>query len=114
MLSYILKRLAMSVPTVLIVAMLVFGMIRAIPGDPAALMLGDVHDPVLLQQMRHAFGLDQSIPEQFLLWVTHLLHGDWGMSVVRHQPVLDLIREAASNARAFLSDLDRDAFLAGT
>ena len=94
MLSYILKRLAMSVPTVLIVAMLVFGMIRAIPGDPAALMLGDVHDPELLQQMRHAFGLDRSIPEQFLLWVTHLLQGDWGMSVVRHQPVLDLIREA--------------------
>ena len=53
MLSYIIKRISMAVPTVFIVTLLVFGMIRAIPGDPASLMLGDLNDPVLLQQMRH-------------------------------------------------------------
>ncbi|MFP3187253.1 MAG: ABC transporter permease, partial [Paraburkholderia sp.] len=94
MISYVLRRLAMAVPTVLIVALLAFGMIRAIPGDPATLMLGDIDDPVLLAQMRHSLGLDRSVPEQFVLWVTHLLHGDLGMSVVRHQPVLELIRES--------------------
>jgi len=78
---------------VLIVALLVFGMIRAIPGDPAALMLGDVDDPVVLHAMRHSLGLDQSIGEQFFLWISHLLHGDFGMSIVRHEPVLRLIRE---------------------
>lgn len=93
MLSYIIKRISMAVPTVFIATLLVFGMIRAIPGDPASLMLGDLNDPVLLQQMRHSFGLDQSIPAQFAIWVSHLLSGDFGMSIVRHQPVLELIRE---------------------
>jgi peptide/nickel transport system permease protein len=92
MFSYMIKRIAMAVPTVVIVTLLVFGMIRAIPGDPAALMLGDVDDPQLLKQMRHEFGLDRSVPEQFVLWVTHLLHGDLGMSIARHQPVAELIR----------------------
>jgi peptide/nickel transport system permease protein len=93
MLRYIIKRISMSFPTVLIVTLLVFGMIRAIPGDPASLMLGDINDPALLQQMRHMFGLDQSIPAQFVIWVHHLLEGDFGTSIVRHQPVLELIRE---------------------
>jgi peptide/nickel transport system permease protein len=92
MLSYMIKRIAMAVPTVLIVTLLVFGMMRAIPGDPASLMLGDVNDPALLAQLRHQFGLDRSVPEQFVLWVTHLAHGDLGMSIVRHQPVAELIR----------------------
>jgi len=92
MLSYMIKRIAMAVPTVLIVTLLVFGMMRAIPGDPASLMLGDVNDPALLAQLRHQFGLDRSVPEQFVLWVTHLTHGDLGMSIARHQPVAELIR----------------------
>ena len=93
MLSYIIKRISMAVPTVFIVTLLVFGMIRALPGDPASLMLGDLNDPVLLQQMRHSFGLDHSIPAQFAIWVSHLLSGDFGMSIEPHQPVLELIRE---------------------
>ncbi|MFL9959426.1 ABC transporter permease [Paraburkholderia nemoris] len=92
MFSYMIKRIAMAVPTVLIVTLLVFGMMRAIPGDPASLMLGDVNDPALLEQLRHQFGLDRSVPAQFMLWVTHLMHGDLGMSIARHRPVAELIR----------------------
>lgn len=91
MLSYMLKRIAMAVPTVAIVTVLVFAMIRAIPGDPATLMLGDVNDPALLAQVRHQFGLDRSVVDQFVLWLSHLLRGDLGMSIVRHQPVSELI-----------------------
>ncbi|CAG9269963.1 ABC transporter permease [Paraburkholderia unamae] len=94
MIQYVFRRCALAVPTVLIVALLVFGMIRAIPGDPATLMLGDVDDPALLARMRHQLGLDRSVFEQFAIWVSHLLHGDLGTSIVRHQPVLDLIRNA--------------------
>jgi peptide/nickel transport system permease protein len=94
MLRYIVKRTSMAIPTVVIVTLLVFCMIRAIPGDPASLMLGDVNDPVLLAQMRHTFGLDQPLFTQFAIWVTHLLSGDFGMSIVRHRPVLELICEA--------------------
>jgi peptide/nickel transport system permease protein len=91
MLSYMFKRIAMAVPTVAIVTVLVFGMMRAIPGDPASLMLGDISDPVLLAQVRHQYGLDLPVTQQFVLWLSHLLHGDLGMSIVRHQPVTELI-----------------------
>ena len=91
MLSYLFKRIALAVPTVAIVTVLVFGMMRAIPGDPATLMLGDINDPALLAQVRHQLGLDRSVPEQFVLWLSHLLRGDLGISIVRHQPVTELI-----------------------
>lgn len=93
MISWIVKRIALAIPTVLIVTLLVFAMIRAIPGDPASLMLGDIDDPAQLAQMRHSLGLDRTVPEQFAHWAVHLLHGDMGMSIARHQPVLELIGE---------------------
>jgi peptide/nickel transport system permease protein len=91
MLPYLFKRILMAVPTVVLVSVLVFIMIRAIPGDPVALMLGDVNDPQLMREMRAALGLDRPLFEQFALWVSHVLHGDLGMSVKSKEPVLDLI-----------------------
>ncbi|VVD93469.1 peptide ABC transporter [Pandoraea iniqua] len=92
--AYLFKRISMSVPTVFIVTLLVFGMIRAIPGDPATLMLGDLNDPALLAQLRHSLGLDEPWPAQYLHWIEHLLRGDLGMSIARHRPVSALIAEA--------------------
>ncbi|MCX7173974.1 MAG: ABC transporter permease, partial [Proteobacteria bacterium] len=91
MFAYVLKRILMAVPTVVLVSVLVFVMIRAIPGDPVALMLGDVGDPALVREMRDALGLDRPVMEQFFLWVSHLLRGDLGASVKTRQPVLELI-----------------------
>jgi peptide/nickel transport system permease protein len=91
MLAYFFKRSLMAVPTVLLVAVLVFIMIRAIPGDPVALMLGDSNDPQLASEMRAALGLDRPLVEQFGLWANHVLHGDLGVSVRTREPVLDLI-----------------------
>ena len=91
MLSYLIKRGLMAVPTVLLVSVLVFVMIRAIPGDPVALMLGDTNDPQLVREMRASLGLDRPIVEQFLLWVSHVLQGDLGVSVKSKEPVLHLI-----------------------
>ncbi|WP_313388244.1 ABC transporter permease [Achromobacter aegrifaciens] len=73
MLGYLLKRIAASVPTVIVVTVLVFALIRAIPGDPASLMLGDIDNPALLAEMRHA------------------LQGDLGMSIARREPVMHLV-----------------------
>jgi len=89
--SYLLKRIAQAIPTVIIVTVLVFAMIRAIPGDPAALMLGDIDNPQLLAQMRESLGLNRSVGEQFMIWVSHALHGDLGASIARREPVLSLI-----------------------
>ncbi|MDF8360413.1 ABC transporter permease [Achromobacter anxifer] len=91
MLGYLLKRIAASVPTVIVVTVLVFALIRAIPGDPASLMLGDIDNPALLAEMRHALALDRPVGEQFLIWVGNALHGDLGMSIARREPVMHLV-----------------------
>ncbi|WP_088154826.1 ABC transporter permease [Achromobacter xylosoxidans] len=91
MLGYLLKRIAASVPTVIVVTVLVFALIRAIPGDPASLMLGDIDNPALLAEMRHALGLDRPVGEQFLIWVGNALQGDLGMSIARREPVMHLV-----------------------
>ncbi|MGV2862860.1 ABC transporter permease [Achromobacter sp. AGC39] len=91
MLGYLTKRIAAAVPTIIVVTVLVFGMIRAIPGDPASLMLGDIDNPALLAEMRHALGLDRPVGEQFLIRVGNALHGDLGMSIARREPVMHLV-----------------------
>jgi peptide/nickel transport system permease protein len=90
-LGYLLKRIAASVPTVIVVTVLVFALIRAIPGDPASLMLGDIDNPALLAEMRHALGLDRPVGEQFLIWVGNAMQGDLGMSIARREPVMHLV-----------------------
>jgi peptide/nickel transport system permease protein len=81
----------MAVPTLLIMAVSVFVLIRLIPGDPASLMLGDMADPASLADLRQRLGLDQSLPVQFMIWFGNVLHGDLGNSITSSQPVLPLV-----------------------
>jgi peptide/nickel transport system permease protein len=62
MLSYLARRLAMTIPTLLLVALAVFALVRLIPGDPVQVMLGDAADPAQAAQLRAQLGLDQPIP----------------------------------------------------
>lgn len=91
MLRFALTRIVMAVPTLLIVAVSVFVLIRLIPGDPASLMLGDLATPASLADLRARLGLDQSLPVQFAIWFGNLLKGDLGMSISSQQPILPLI-----------------------
>lgn len=91
MLRFALTRILMSIPTLLIVALSVFFLIRLIPGDPASLMLGDLADPVSLADLKHRLGLDQSIVVQCTIWFGNLFHGDLGQSITTREPVLPLI-----------------------
>jgi peptide/nickel transport system permease protein len=96
MLRFLLQRLGMAVPTLLIVAITVFAMIRLIPGDPVTLMLGDMADPSAVADLRRSLGLDQSIPVQFLYWLGNVLSGDFGTSISTGQAVLPLILDRFS------------------
>ena len=69
MLGYLVRRLAMTIPTLLLVAITVFALVRLIPGDPVQVMLGDSADPAQVEQLRRQMGLDQSIPVQFGYWL---------------------------------------------
>lgn len=93
MLTYILKRCLMGVPTVLLVAVIVFALIRAIPGDPAQIMLADQATTEALERTRAQLGLDKPVPVQFLIWLGDAFRGDFGVSIRTHQPVLPTILE---------------------
>ena len=93
MLSYIAKRLLLALPTLTLVALLVFFMIRLIPGDPALVLLGEAADEASLAAMRKEMGLDQPLPGQFLTWLGHALRGDLGVSIATGEPVARLIVE---------------------
>lgn len=91
MFRFALARLAMILPTLLIVAVTVFVLIRLIPGDPAQLLLGDLADPVRLVELRARLGLDQSWPVQFGIWGSHALQGDLGLSITTGEKVMHLV-----------------------
>ena len=91
MLSYVAKRLLLSLPTLLLVALAVFFMIRLIPGDPAVVMLGEAADKVSVAALHKELGLDRPLPLQFLTWLGHALRGDLGQSISTGEPVSDLI-----------------------
>jgi peptide/nickel transport system permease protein len=91
MLRFALTRIVMALPTLLIVAVSVFVLIRLIPGDPAQLMLGDLADEASLADLRARLGLDQGVLVQFGIWFGNILQGDFGQSISSQQAVLPLI-----------------------
>jgi len=86
----------MAVPTLLLISVMVFALIRFIPGDPALLMLGDMADAQSLAQMRSSLGLDHSVVTQYLIWIKSVLSGDLGFSISTRQAVLPLLLERFS------------------
>ena len=93
MLGYIFKRLLSTLPTLLLVSVGVFFLIRLIPGDPALVLLGEGADAASLAGVRADLGLDRPLPVQFLAWLEHALRGDLGRSIVSGEPVSGLILE---------------------
>jgi peptide/nickel transport system permease protein len=91
LLPYIARRLAWTVPTLLLVGLLVFVLMRLVPGDPALLILGDGATPEALAAIRAQYGLDQPLARQFLLWLGQVARGDLGISITSGEPVLPLM-----------------------
>jgi peptide/nickel transport system permease protein len=91
MLGYIFKRLLLTLPTLLLVSVGVFFLIRLIPGDPALVLLGEGADAASLAGVRADLGLDHPVPVQFLAWLEHAARGDLGRSIVSGEPVAKLI-----------------------
>jgi len=87
MLGYICKRLLLTLPTLLLVAVAVFLIIRLIPGDPAVVLLGEGADAASIAGVRADLGLDRPLPVQFFSWFGHALRGDLGRSIVSGEPV---------------------------
>lgn len=91
LLLYIARRLVWTVPTLLLVGLLVFVLMRLVPGDPALLILGDSATADQLAALRAQFGLDRPVPVQFFLWLGQVAQGDLGESITSGEAVLPLL-----------------------
>jgi peptide/nickel transport system permease protein len=88
---YLVERVVQLAVVLLFLSMIVFTIVRLIPGDPAAVMLGTESTPQAMAQIRHEMGLDQPLPVQYALWLRNVLAGNFGTSWVSKQPALALI-----------------------
>lgn len=89
--KFLLRRIILAAPTLAGVAVIVFVLMRVVPGDPIAMMVGPTATADDIQKLRHVYGLDESIPMQFVRWAAEVLHGNLGVSINLKQSVLPLI-----------------------
>ncbi|MDB6180659.1 ABC transporter permease [Paracoccus fistulariae] len=93
MLGYVLRRILAVIPVMLLVAVFVFLLLRLTPGDPAAIIAGDMATPAQLERIREAMGLNQPLHVQFITWVGQLLQGDLGTSLISKTSVSGMIAD---------------------
>lgn len=91
MVNYTIRRVISAVPTLLIVAVMIFILIRMIPGNPALVMLGDEATLEEIAVMEQRLGIDQPLAVQFARWAGNMLRGDFGESLYYRKPVLSVI-----------------------
>ena len=88
MFTFLAKRLSLVLPTFIGITLLVFSLIRLLPGDPVEAMSGERGmTPERYQRLVHEFGLDRPLWQQYLDYVWRALHGDLGLSTITHEPV---------------------------
>jgi len=88
MLQFIVRRLLLLVPILLGLSVVLFAWIRALPGGPAAALLGEHATPDQLAEATRLYGLDRPLWEQYLSFLNRLVHLDLGTSIQTHRPVL--------------------------
>jgi peptide/nickel transport system permease protein len=90
---YLLVRIAAAVPSLVLITVLVFLLVRLIPGDPVAALLELQRDPAVVAELRSFYGLDRPIYVQYLNWVSTIMSGSFGRSFMTGLPVTGLILE---------------------
>lgn len=89
--AFVLRRLALTVPTLVAMSVFVFLLIRLVPGDPARTMLGFRATPETVATVREQLRLDDPLPAQYWTWITGVVQGDFGRDYVSGAPVSELI-----------------------
>lgn len=93
--GYVLKRVLVTIPTLIGISIVIFMMVRLLPGDIVDVLSGgDISDPALKEQAREQLGLTGSYPEQYWRWVSGLFQGDFGFSLRNTEPVSDVLLHA--------------------
>src|SRR5438270_3178564 len=101
MLTYVVRRLLYGVLTFFGITLAIFVLVHSVPGDPISFYIGSHGAQSLsravLQEIRHAHHLDESIPRQYVWWVRGIITFDFGTSFIDHQPVTHRIAERLPN-----------------
>lgn len=97
MVAYIIRRLLMGVIILILVTLFVFLAMRLLPGDPLVLFISQsqtqTYTPEQMQELRHKYGLDKSLPLQYVDWIGEVLHGNFGTSIMTGDSVSWLIKQ---------------------
>jgi peptide/nickel transport system permease protein len=91
MTTFLLRRLALVLPTLFFVSVLIFGLQQLLPGDPALALAGEDRNPEVIAFLRQKYHFDEPLPVRYLLWVEGVFAGDLGESIRIKRPVLDLV-----------------------
>lgn len=92
MTQYIIRRILIAIPTILIISFVIFAILALAPGDPLAQFALNPAIPESTRELiRIQFGLDRPWPERYVRWITSLARGDWGFSFGSRSPVIDLV-----------------------
>lgn len=94
---YVANRIALALPVLLGISIIVFLMLKLVPGDPATILLGPQAEPRDIDLLRRAWGLDQPIHRQYVTWLGHVLRGDLGLSLEQRIPVASLVLSRFKN-----------------
>ena len=79
--KYVIKRLLSLIPVLFIVSIVIFMLIHLVPGDPAAMMLGEQATPAQIEALRETLGLNEPLVLQYIHWVRDIFRGDLGTSL---------------------------------
>jgi peptide/nickel transport system permease protein len=94
LIAFVLRRLAASLLLLLLVLTFLFFFVHLLPGDPIHLFEGQQLTPAQEQRLQRIYGLDHTLPEQYLAWISSVARGDWGTSISQQRAVTTALGEA--------------------
>jgi peptide/nickel transport system permease protein len=97
MIFYILRRILYAIPIAFGVSIVCFSLVYIAPGDPLQTVMPPDATAETIEIVKHAYGFDKPIPIQYLIWLGHLLTGDFGLSIATRRPVILEVTDALSN-----------------
>ena len=92
-LAFVVRRVLLTIPALFAMSVIVFLIVRLVPGDPVRTMLGFRATAANVEQVRRQLGLDQPLVTQYLDFVGGILHGDLGTDIVSHESLATLLAQ---------------------
>lgn len=92
--SFLIKRILLALGVIFAISAITFFVLNIVPGDPVRIMVGEMADEETVERIREQMGLNKPVVEQFVTWLTNMLHGDFGTSYMQRKPVVDLMASA--------------------